>query len=94
MQRLADNVVMSLSGPVKLSSEEEHKLLQKWQNELSVCSEVIVSNSFMLHFLIRRIFVTEYDLKEIKIMLFSFLLCLFNEPFIVNNVVLYTQFNL
>ncbi|XP_051755917.1 multiple PDZ domain protein isoform X2 [Ctenopharyngodon idella] len=30
-------------GPVKLSSEEEHKLLQKWQNELSVCSEVIVA---------------------------------------------------
>jgi len=50
MQRLADNVVMSLSGPVKLSSEEEHKLLQKWQNELSVRSEVIVSNSFMPDF--------------------------------------------
>ncbi|CAM4529498.1 unnamed protein product [Leuciscus chuanchicus] len=30
-------------GPVKLSSEEEHKLLQKWQNELSACSEVIVA---------------------------------------------------
>ncbi|KAK7169919.1 hypothetical protein R3I94_000225 [Phoxinus phoxinus] len=30
-------------GPVKLSLEEEHKLLQKWQNELSVCSEVIVA---------------------------------------------------
>ncbi|KAG1952473.1 multiple PDZ domain protein [Pimephales promelas] len=30
-------------GPVKLSSEEEHKLLQKWQNELSVRSEVIVA---------------------------------------------------
>ncbi|XP_077058121.1 multiple PDZ domain protein isoform X3 [Siphateles boraxobius] len=30
-------------GPVKLSSEEEHKLFQKWQNELSVCSEVIVA---------------------------------------------------
>uniref|UniRef100_A0A9J7YPF3 Multiple PDZ domain protein n=1 Tax=Cyprinus carpio carpio TaxID=630221 RepID=A0A9J7YPF3_CYPCA len=30
-------------GPVKLSSEEEHQLMQKWQNELGVCSEVIVA---------------------------------------------------
>ncbi|XP_067283512.1 multiple PDZ domain protein isoform X3 [Pseudorasbora parva] len=30
-------------GPVKLSSEDEHKLLQKWQNELSACSEIIVA---------------------------------------------------
>uniref|UniRef100_A0A9J8AF69 Multiple PDZ domain protein n=1 Tax=Cyprinus carpio carpio TaxID=630221 RepID=A0A9J8AF69_CYPCA len=29
--------------PVKLSSEEEHQLMQKWQNELGVCSEVIVA---------------------------------------------------
>ncbi|KTG23154.1 hypothetical protein cypCar_00037484, partial [Cyprinus carpio] len=31
------------NGPVKLSSEEEHQLMQKWQNELGVCSEVIVA---------------------------------------------------
>lgn len=55
-QRAAGNAVMSLSGPVKLSSEEEHQLMQKWQNELGVCSEVIVSNSFTLHLLIRRTF--------------------------------------
>ncbi|XP_073691685.1 multiple PDZ domain protein isoform X2 [Garra rufa] len=30
-------------GPVKLSSEEEHTLMQKWQNELGVCGEVIVA---------------------------------------------------
>uniref|UniRef100_A0A8C1RRK7 Multiple PDZ domain crumbs cell polarity complex component n=1 Tax=Cyprinus carpio TaxID=7962 RepID=A0A8C1RRK7_CYPCA len=30
-------------GPVKLSSEEEHQLMQKWQNELCLCSEVIVA---------------------------------------------------
>ncbi|KAF4110514.1 hypothetical protein G5714_007545 [Onychostoma macrolepis] len=30
-------------GPVKLSSEEEHQLMQKWQNELGVCREVIVA---------------------------------------------------
>ncbi|XP_050970411.1 multiple PDZ domain protein isoform X3 [Labeo rohita] len=30
-------------GAVKLSSEEEHQLMQKWQNELGVCSEVIVA---------------------------------------------------
>uniref|UniRef100_A0A8C1PK71 Multiple PDZ domain crumbs cell polarity complex component n=1 Tax=Cyprinus carpio TaxID=7962 RepID=A0A8C1PK71_CYPCA len=32
------NAVMSLSGPV-----EEHTLMQKWQNELGVCTEVIVA---------------------------------------------------
>ncbi|XP_043100412.1 multiple PDZ domain protein isoform X3 [Puntigrus tetrazona] len=30
-------------GPVELSSEEEQQLMQKWQNELGVCSEVIVA---------------------------------------------------
>uniref|UniRef100_A0A8C1V7T0 Multiple PDZ domain crumbs cell polarity complex component n=1 Tax=Cyprinus carpio TaxID=7962 RepID=A0A8C1V7T0_CYPCA len=34
----AGNAVMSLSGPV-----EEHTLMQKWQNELGVCTEVIVA---------------------------------------------------
>ncbi|KTF93739.1 hypothetical protein cypCar_00041824 [Cyprinus carpio] len=37
-QRAAGNAVMSLSGPV-----EEHTLMQKWQNELGVCTEVIVA---------------------------------------------------
>uniref|UniRef100_A0A9J7XW41 Multiple PDZ domain crumbs cell polarity complex component n=1 Tax=Cyprinus carpio carpio TaxID=630221 RepID=A0A9J7XW41_CYPCA len=36
--RAAGNAVMSLSGPV-----EEHTLMQKWQNELGVCTEVIVA---------------------------------------------------
>lgn len=36
---------MSHSGPVgmKLSTEEEHKLIQKWQ-ERGICGDVIVSN--------------------------------------------------
>lgn len=64
-QRPAGNAVMSLSGPVKLSSEEEHQLMQKWQNELGVCSEVIVSNSFTLHLLIRRTFSHQVHCKKI-----------------------------
>ncbi len=51
---------MSLSGPVKLSSEEEHQLMQKWQNELGVCSEVIVSN----YLLIRRTFSHQVHCKK------------------------------
>uniref|UniRef100_A0A8C1V6V3 Multiple PDZ domain crumbs cell polarity complex component n=1 Tax=Cyprinus carpio TaxID=7962 RepID=A0A8C1V6V3_CYPCA len=37
-EHAAGNAVMSLSGPV-----EEHTLMQKWQNELGVCTEVIVA---------------------------------------------------